>query len=161
MSRKEQLAWIISGTALTAFIVLQFLPVWWFVPSTNLSNPPVLSEIRWNAPETAAVMERSCYMCHSNETRLPLYMQIAPLSWMAAQRVNDARTHLNFSEQHANQIDAAEIIESIENGVMPPPLYLLLHPEARLSDGEKAQLIAGIRATLSGIAREHTAKSDS
>ena len=161
MTRKEQFAWIVSGTALTAFIVLQFLPVWWIEPTTALNNPPVLSHIQWNAPETAAMMERACYTCHSNETRLPLYMQIAPLSWMAAQRVNDARTHLNFSEQQANQIDVEKIIESIQNGVMPPAPYLLLHPEARLSEGEKAELIAGIRATLSGIAREHTAKSDS
>jgi hypothetical protein len=132
------------------------LPVWWFEPTTNLTNPPILGTMRWNSPHTAAMIERTCYMCHSNETHLPLYMQVAPLSWMAAQRVNNARAHLNFSEQRVDQISVAKIIESIENGAMPPSQYLLLHPEARLSEDEKAQLIAGIRATLAGVAIQRT-----
>ena len=33
---------------------------------------------------------------------------------------------------------------------MPPLDYLLLHPEARLSNEEKAQLISGLQATLRG-----------
>jgi hypothetical protein len=157
MTRKEKAAWMIAGTALTAFVVLQFLPIWWFEPTTNLTNPPVLNDIRWNSPETAGMMERACYMCHSNETRLPLYMQVAPLSWVAAQRVNNAREVLNFSEQRADQISAEDVIEAIENGSMPPAQYLLLHPEAQLSAREKAQLIAGIRATLGGVARRQSA----
>ena len=98
------------------------------------------------------MMERACYMCHSNETRLPIYMQVAPLSWLAAQRVNDGRAHLNFSEQRASRISADELIEVIEDGRMPPPQYLLLHPEAQFSPAEKAQLIAGIRATFTALA---------
>jgi len=153
MTRKEKVLWIVGGTVLTAYIVLQFLPVWWFEPTTTLTNPPILREISWNSPDTATLVERTCYMCHSNETRLPLYMQVAPLSWIAAQRVNNARTHLNFSEQRADEISMNEIIASIENGSMPPAQYLLLHPEAQLSEIEKAQLISGIRATLSSLAK--------
>lgn len=152
MTRREKAAWIIAGSALTAFIVLQFLPVWWFVPSTDLSNPPVLNNIRWDSAETEDMMERACYMCHSNETRLPLYMQVAPLSWMAAQRVNRARARLNFSEQGVGEISAEEVIAAIESGSMPPAQYLLLHPEAQLSEPEKAQLIVGLRATLASVA---------
>ena len=153
MSRKEKVAWFIAGSGVLAFTVLQFLPVWWFEPSTDLINPPVLTAIHWNSPQTADMMERACYMCHSNETRLPIYMQVAPLSWLAAQRVNAGRAHLNFSEQRASQIAAEELVEVIEAGTMPPPQYLLLHPEARFSPNEKAQLIAGIRATFAALAR--------
>jgi hypothetical protein len=153
VSHKEKVIWFIAGTGLTAFIVLQFLPVWWFEPSASLINPPVLTDIRWNAPETANMVERACYMCHSNQTRLPIYMQVAPLSWLAAQRVNNGRAHLNFSEQRASQIRVEELVEVIEAGTMPPPQYLLLHPEAQFSPNEKAQLIAGIRATFAALAR--------
>jgi hypothetical protein len=155
MSRKEKVAWTVSGMALTAFIVLQFLPIWWFEPSTDLDNPPVLTSIHWNSQETADMVERTCYMCHSNETHLPIYMQVAPLSWIAAQRVNNARAHLNFSEQRPSQISAEDVIEAIENGTMPPAQYLLLHPEANLNEDEKARLIAGIRATFAGVANQH------
>ena len=148
MSRKERAAWSIGGTALTAFIVLQFVPVWWFVPSTTLSNPPIANELQWNSVQTAEMVERACYMCHSNETRLPLYMQVAPLSWIASQRVNKAREHLNFSEQRPEDISLEDLIEAIESGEMPPTQYLLLHPEANLSEEDRAHLIAGIRATF-------------
>ncbi len=153
MTHKEKALWIIGGTVVTTFIALQFLPVWWFEPTTNLTNPPILGNISWNSPDTTALLERACYMCHSNETRLPPYMQIAPLSWIAAQRVNNARAHLNFSEQRADEISAEKIIASIENGAMPPAQYLLLHPEAQLSEVEKMLLIRGIRATLSSLAK--------
>jgi hypothetical protein len=128
--------------------------VWWLEPTTNLYNPPILSEIKWNSLNTAAMIERACYMCHSNQTRLPIYMQVAPLSWVAAQRVNDARTYLNFSEQRADEISVEDIINLIEDGSMPPPQYLLLHPEAQLSETEQVQLVTSIRATLSGLAKE-------
>ena len=31
---------------------------------------------------------------------------------------------------------------------MPPARYLALHPEARLSDAEIAQLVAGLKASI-------------
>ena len=34
------------------------------------------------------------------------------------------------------------------SGAMPPGDYLLLHPEARLSDAEKQQLIQGLQQSL-------------
>ena len=36
----------------------------------------------------------------------------------------------------------------ISSGAMPPWDYLLMHPDARLSYEEKAQLINGLQATL-------------
>jgi hypothetical protein len=41
-----------------------------------------------------------------------------------------------------------EIDEVITKGSMPDAKYLPLHPEARLTDAEKAELIAGLRASL-------------
>lgn len=38
---------------------------------------------------------------------------------------------------------------NIRNGSMPPADYLLLHPDARLSDTEKQELIQGLQTTLS------------
>src|SRR5690242_17794927 len=48
--------------------------------------------------EFAAILDRACRDCHSNETRWPAYTQIAPLSWLAVYGVKEARGVLNFSE---------------------------------------------------------------
>jgi hypothetical protein len=93
-------------------------------------------------------MHTVCYTCHSNETQYPLYAQIAPVSWMAAEHVNEGRAHLNFSEQNVQDIDTDQLIAYIQSDAMPPAVYRLTHPEANLTAAQKAALIIGIRATL-------------
>lgn len=48
--------------------------------------------------ELAAVLDRSCRDCHSNNTVWPWYTQIAPLSWLMARGVAEGRKAVNFSE---------------------------------------------------------------
>ena len=98
-------------------------------------------------PEVRSVLERSCYDCHSHATRWPWYAWIAPVSWLVARDVNEAREHLNFStwgrydaEERAENLE--EIAEVLEEGEMPPWFYLPLHPDARLSEAELATLRA-------------------
>ena len=46
-------------------------------------------------------------------------------------------------------IEAHHLIDQIESGEMPKSIYPPLHPEAQLTADQKAQLIAGLRATFS------------
>ncbi len=110
------------------------------------TNPPVTGEIV-APPEIARPLEAACYNCHSNETVWPWYSQVAPASWLLASDVNEGRGKLNFSEW--NLLPAAKQAKKfkkaageIEEGEMPPWYYLPLHPEARLSDADKAALVA-------------------
>jgi hypothetical protein len=57
--------------------------------------------------------------------------------------VNGGRSHLNFSEWNKPQRHAGHVGEEIKGGDMPPWFYLPMHPEARLTDAEKAALMAG------------------
>lgn len=148
MSKWEKALWLTGGTLLAGFILIQFIPIWDFVPSMDPRNPPVRHAIRWASPEAEAIMHTVCYTCHSNETEYPLYAKIAPVSWIAAEHVNAGRAHLNFSEQPLNNIDPDQLIAYIESGAMPPAAYRLTHPEANLTAAQKAALIDGIRATL-------------
>jgi cytochrome c551/c552 len=43
---------------------------------------------------------------------------------------------------------AGRITEQIRNGQMPPANYLLMHPNAKLTDAERQQLVQGLSATL-------------
>ena len=129
---------------LTTFLVLQLLPI-----GIGHTNPPVQSEPAWDSPQTRVLAERACYDCHSNETKWPWYSQIAPISWSVMDHVAEGREKLNFSTGGTGE-EAHEAGEEVLDGEMPPTYYTLLHPEARLTDAEKATLVAGLNATLGG-----------
>ncbi|GAB4433623.1 MAG: heme-binding domain-containing protein [Anaerolineae bacterium] len=141
---------ILGGLALFAvvgFVLIQLIPV-------SRTNPPVVSEPNWDSPQTRALMERACFDCHSNETKWPAYAYVAPVSWLVARDVNEGRDKFNLSDWLNNPGEGKEMIETIQKGEMPMPIYLPLHPEARLTAAEQAQLIAGIEATFGGEGNE-------
>jgi hypothetical protein len=116
---------------------LQLVPV-------ERSNPPVDFELP-SPPPVRAVLQRSCYDCHSHETDWPWYARVAPVSWKVAYDVAQARSELNFSTWRAYRPDKRarlleDVLEEVDEGHMPPRLYRLLHPGARLSDAERAAL---------------------
>lgn len=112
------------------------------------TNPPVTHTVQWNDPATEQIARRACFDCHSNETRWPWYSYVAPMSFLVARDVEKGRSEMNFST--GRELEGDEMAEQIERGKMPPGIYLPLHPEANLSETEKQQLIAGLRATFGG-----------
>ena len=125
------------GILVTVSVAIQFVPV-------TRTNPPVEQDIRV-PPAVRAILERSCYDCHSHRTRWPWYSRIAPVSWLVARDVREGRRHLNFStwnrlsDEQARKA-RAEIAEEAGEGGMPPWFYLPLHPDARLSAEDRAVL---------------------
>lgn len=132
---------IVVAVGILGFIAIQLVPV-------QRTNPPIVTEPNWDSPQTKALMERACFDCHSNETRWPAYSYVAPVSWLVAHDVNEGREKLNFSDWANSREDGDEMIEAIQNGEMPMPIYLPLHPQANLTAAEQQQLIAGIQATF-------------
>jgi len=137
---------VVAGIGL--LLVIQLLPV-----GKDQTNPAVLNEPAWDSPQTRALAKRACFDCHSNETVWPAYSRVAPVSWLVWRDVVEGREELNFSTWGSNMRKkpgkmAEESVEHIEKGEMPPRIYLLLHPEARLSAAEKDQLAAGLQASL-------------
>ena len=110
------------------------------------TNPPGRVEPAWASPAVRALAVRACFDCHSNESRWPWYANVAPMSWLIQHDVDEGREHLNFSEWDRPQRHARDAAEEVEEGEMPPAVYLPLHPEARLSAAEKAELVAGLKA---------------
>lgn len=129
------------------FIALQFVGN--FIPLFARTNPPVTYQINWDTPETERLMRAACYDCHSHETVWPWYANITPISWLVAKDVNEARREMNLSTGRG-EVEADEMIRQIERGDMPLPIYLIMHPEADLTEQQKQTLIAGIEASLPG-----------
>lgn len=88
------------------------------------------------------IMKESCYDCHSNHTVYPWYANIAPVSWMLNNHIQEGREHLNFSEWGNYSIDdrhkiLEECLEEIDKGNMPLKPYVIMHSHAKLSSDEK------------------------
>jgi hypothetical protein len=86
----------------------------------------------------AAVLDRSCGDCHSNQTVWSPYMKVAPVSWLMAYGVNTGRKAINFSEwsSYAPAVQRSLLFAScrdVSSGKMPGA-YTLVRPETRLSD---------------------------
>lgn len=109
------------------------------------TNPPVVRDAPWSTPEGRRLAVGACYDCHSNETKWPLYSHVAPMSWLVQRDVENGRRELNFSNWGGDN-DVDDLAEAVAEGSMPPRNYRLLHPDARLSDAEKAALIRELQA---------------
>jgi heme-binding protein len=117
------------------FFALQFAPspVQPLVRSTT--DPRVHLQIVGH-PEVEAILDRACKDCHSNQTHVPWYGYVAPMSWMVSQHVNQGREMLNFSDWDSRQPTAnemEELCDAVSSGSMPLRSYTLIHRKAILS----------------------------
>lgn len=141
---KRNLILVIS-ILVVGFLVIQLVPI-------NRSNPPVVTQVQWDSPQTKTLFYRSCADCHSNETIWPWYSKIAPVSWLVAFDVNQGRRELNLSNLNTdpNRLSriASRMDRTIQNGEMPPSQYLVIHSGAKLNTADKQALLSGLQATL-------------
>ncbi|WP_202594949.1 heme-binding domain-containing protein [Blastopirellula marina] len=136
-SKRRRSAWIVGGSLGVLFLFLQL-----FRP--QLCNPPVVAEIAVPS-RVRDILRKSCYDCHSNETKLAWFDQLAPASWLVAHDVREGRRYLNFSE--LGELPAAkqqgilfEAINQIELGAMPLRAYRWSHPDKMVSADDLATL---------------------
>jgi hypothetical protein len=130
---------VVVFAAVVVFVGMQLVPY-----GKDYTNPPVVSEPKWDSAETRTFAKKACFDCHSNETVWPWYTSIAPGSWLIYKDVVEGRNEFNFSDWQAQPKKHKRLAEVINAGVMPPPQYLLLHPDARLSASERQQFLTGL-----------------
>jgi len=135
---RRLLVWL-CGACVVVFAAIQFVPV-------ARTNPPVELEVAWDSPRTRDLFYRACADCHSHETRWPDYSKVAPVSWLVSNHVRDGRRDMNISMP--DEVDVTEAVAQIRENRMPPTDYQLMHPEARLDEKEKAELISGLKKTF-------------
>lgn len=137
-------AWVKGVLGMLALgLVSQIVPY-----GHDRSNPSVTGEPEWDSPRTRELFFQACRDCHSNETRWPWYGAIAPASWLMRWDVDEGRSHLNVSEWGRRKNHGDEAADMVRKGEMPLWYYLLAHPEAILSEKDKANLITGLERTF-------------
>jgi hypothetical protein len=92
------------------------------------------------------MIKSSCYDCHSNNTNYPWYGRVRPFAWLLQKHIDQGKDELNFStfQEYSGRMQREKIrsmISQISDGEMPLKEYLWMHPEAELSDSDKARLI--------------------
>jgi hypothetical protein len=110
------------------------------------TNPPINAAQSIQAaatvpPEVGAVLRRSCFDCHSSETRWPWYSGVAPMAFGVVDHVTEGRAQFNFSDWGAyparKRIAILEkMCEEVREGKMPLKEYLWLHRDATLSEAD-------------------------
>jgi len=132
---------------LVALIIAQF-----FGPEKNegdiISVESFLAET--NPPEDVKlILTSACFDCHSYHTRYPWYNNITPFNYWLAGHVNDGKKHFNISESAWSKSELKrkdhkfeELIEMIEKKEMPLDSYTWTHSEAKLTDDQRASIIA-------------------
>ncbi len=91
--------------------------------------------------DAKVVLVTKCADCHSSETRWPAYARVAPGSWLIERDIVEARKKMNLSRWEEMPVETqevlmAKIVQEAKSGDMPPLQYRLLHPDAKLSEGE-------------------------
>jgi len=141
---------MLKKTLLATFlslVAIQFIPL-------EKTNPKVDDSKALHCDEKVMViLKKSCYDCHSNETKWSTYSEIAPLSFGVVSHVNDGRKALNFSEYKVIEIERKKArlkraIVTLNNGMMPLPSYTMFHEEAVLTKEERAILVKWFESEL-------------
>lgn len=140
---------VILLLALVVFIGIQFI-------RPDLPQGPTTAEIDAPAP-IKQILERSCFNCHSNQTKLRWFDKVAPASWLVASHVKEGREFLNFSKWDSMApADRSAMLYLAANQIMyhtmPLPAYVALHPESKLSTEDVDVLKAYFNTTA---ARSH------
>src|SRR4051812_37595806 len=117
------------------------------------TNPAVAPgrgiEASVNVPDGVRnILRRSCYDCHSSETRWPWYAGMPGIANRLESDVLQGRSTMNFSDWTGtagrNPARAAATLSAVcvavRQGIMPKPPYTYLHPGAKLSSADVDQL---------------------
>jgi len=94
-------------------------------------------------PPVRAVLQRACQDCHSDHTAWPWYANIPPASWRIHSDVAKGRAFMDLSKwkdytEGERRGYKTAIGAVVQEHLMPPPSYLWLHHEARLSSSDLA-----------------------
>jgi hypothetical protein len=153
-----------SLIAILVFLVLiQFIK-----PERNLSDDDNYHiSTKYIVPkEVQHILKVACNDCHTNKSEYPWYANIQPVVWFMNHNIEDGKRHYNLStftklpiaiQNHKFE----ETIEQVEKKEMPDHsyTYLGMHPEAKLTDGQRKILIDWAKAQMLVLKTTYSADS--
>lgn len=137
-----------------------FLLIQLYQPVRNLDYERVLpihfTKMYKVPSDINAILQTSCFDCHSNNTQYPWYSYIQPARMLLDDHIKEGKENLNFSEfgnyskrKQENKLE--RIIKQVESDEMPLSSYTLIHRNAILTKENKALLINWIEKRRDSI----------
>ena len=129
---------IILTIVLFIFIAIQF-----YQPALNVDKGQVyttdFTQVYKMPIEVKAMLQTSCYDCHSNNTNYVWYDYVQPARTLVENHIKNAKQDLNFNEwgTYSNRKQERllnSIKEQIETKQMPLSSYTIMHENAKLND---------------------------
>jgi hypothetical protein len=122
---------------LILFALIQFYPR----PAKNINNQPApmeLNRVHAVPANVMAILENSCYDCHSNNTKYPWYSNLQPVAYFLGDHIREGKEELNFSVFGSYSIrrryrKLEEMIDEVKAGEMPLKSYTLIHRNATVN----------------------------
>ena len=128
---KTILMWVFA-----ALLLLQAIQI--DIPEPEAIDP---KEVIQAPEEIMTMLKTSCYDCHSYETKMPWYGNIAPMSWEVRSHIKQGRAWLNFQKWGSyDEEKKQKLYKGIAKSIslsMPIPMYLNLHEEAKLTRAQR------------------------
>ncbi len=142
-------------TIIIFFVVIQF-----FQPEKNQSTDSdnIILKHEQLPQNVQQILQNACFDCHTNNSNYLWYHKIVPVSWMINKHIVEGKDELNFSEwgkmDNYDKIGALEDIrQELEQKTMPIKQYVWMHKEAKLTDEDRAAVIAWIDKKTSEIVK--------
>ena len=135
---------IIALILLVGFVGIQFCA---HRPQSSDTVPKTDFLLVNNTQENiSALLQESCYDCHSNNTEYPWYNKVQPVAWFLEDHINEGKEELNFNEWDAytnrrKNSKLKSINSQVKDDEMPLASYTLIHKDAKLSNSEKTLII--------------------
>jgi len=115
--------------------------------------------------EVEQILKTSCFDCHSNNTKYPWYNNIAPVSWILANHVDEGKEELNFDAWGTYSLKRKnhklkEIKEMLEEHEMPLESYLWIHNDAKLTSDQIKTVVDWARTLNPDIDKKEAEKHE-
>jgi len=125
-------------------LVIIFIGIQFISPAKNLGNAAGPNDITHYVPvpdNVNAILQRSCYDCHSNHTNYPWYVHINPVALLMSKHVTEGKEDLNFSDlskfnERRLKHKLSSLADQVEQHEMPISSYTLIHRNAKLNDAD-------------------------
>ncbi|OXB08642.1 cytochrome C [Flavobacterium plurextorum] len=140
-------------------VLIQF-----YQPARNSDYGQVLpihfSKIYSVPQNVEAILQTSCYDCHSNNTRYPWYSNIQPMRFFMDGHISEGKDDLNFSEwgnysKRKQETKLNRMIKQIKDDKMPLSSYTLIHRDAILDSTQKKLLTTWLESVNDSIAKNN------
>lgn len=107
--------------------------------------------------QARSILQRACQNCHSENTVWPWYARVPPVSWQIRSDVARGREFMNLSKWSEYSGEERRgfmlaILAATKGRAMPPPMYVWMHNDAKLSDVDLKEIQKWVVAET----REHS-----